>query len=114
MYYYFRIPPIIRIHNHGDRYYVFTGEEVLLFALTKLALGLNSQMLCIVIFGGSSRRWSPAYRWFIFHLYNRYYPNIIGFNGLEREVNNFPYYARKIARKFNQERYYIANNTFEW
>lgn len=34
-------------------------------------------------------------------------------NGLEREVHNFPYYARKIARNFNQERFYILNNTFE-
>ena len=111
--YYFRIPPRLRIENHGGRFYNFSGEEVFLFGLTKLALGLNTQFLCISIFGGSSRRWSPAYRWFIFHLYGRYYPNIIGFNGLEREVVNFPYYAKKIVRKFNQERYYIANNTFE-
>ena len=101
MFYHFRIPPILRIENHGGHFYNFSGEEVFLFGLTKLALGLNNQFLCISVFGGSSRRWSPAYRWFIFHLYNRYYPNIIGFNGIEREVMNFPYYARKIARKFN-------------
>ena len=113
MYHYFRIDPVLRIHNHGDRHYAFTGEEILLFSLSKIALGLNNQVLCMFIFGGCARRWSAAYKWFLFHLYDRYYPTIIGFNGLEREVQNFPYYATKIARKFNQERFYLENDTYE-
>ena len=35
----------------------------------------------------------------------------MGFQGLTREVQNFCYYATRIARGFNEERYLINNNT---
>jgi len=104
----FRIQQYMRLNG-----YYFTGEEVFIFGLTKCALGLNNRLLCLFVFGGNATKWSHAFKWFVHHLYNRYYPRIIGFNGLEREVHNFPYYARKIARKFNQERIYIRNQTYE-
>ena len=68
MYHYFKIDPQLRIHHHGDNYYSFTGQEVFLFSLTKIALGLNNQVLCMFIFGGCSRRCSAAYKWFLFHM----------------------------------------------
>ena len=104
----FNFPANIRIQG-----YRFQREEIFLFSLTKIALGLNNYQLCLLIFGGSEKKWSHAYKYFLFHLYARYYPTIIGFNGLEREVQNFPYYALKIAQKLNQERIQLRNNTYQ-
>lgn len=104
----FRLPPITRIGG-----YSITGQEMFLFSLTKMALGLNTHLLSLLIFGGSSSRWYHAYKYFLNHLVDCYYPNVLGLNGLEREVQNFPYYAKKIARKINQERIQLRNNTFE-
>ena len=42
-------------------------------------------------------------------LYDRYYATIIGCQGSEREVYNFPYYAIKVARKFNEKRFQVDN-----
>ncbi len=104
----FRLP--IRLNIDG---YWFTREEVMIFSITKIALGLNNHLLCLLVFGGSRAKWLIAYKWFLTHLYNHYYPTVIGLDGLQREVHNFPYYARKIARKFNQERIFLRNNNFQ-
>ena len=38
---------------------------------------------------------------------------MIGYQGLRREVHNFGYYAIKIARRFNEERFLVHNTTGE-
>ena len=59
----FGIPDVV--HPTGNAHYSFGGEEVFLFALTKIALGQPNTYLCDHIFGGDSRRWSYGYRWFL-------------------------------------------------
>ena len=49
----FRLPAIVRIYTAINYSYIFTGEEILLFSLTKMALGLSNQLLGMLIFGGS-------------------------------------------------------------
>ena len=46
-------------------------------------------------------------------MFDRYYDSILGIRGLLRFRDRFPQYACQIARKFNQERYYLRNNTLE-
>jgi len=67
----------------------------------------------LFVFGVNSIKQSHGFKWFMKNIYGCYHPRVIGFNGLEREVHNFPYYAKKIAKKFNQERIYVRNNTFD-
>ena len=52
---------------------------------------------------------SNAFKYFCIHLYGRYYQTIVSYQGLEREVHNFPYYATKVTQRFNQERFLVDN-----
>ena len=56
---------------------------------------------------------SNAFKWFLLTLYDRYYNTVIGYQGLIREVPNFGYYATKIARRFNEERFLVDSTTGE-
>ena len=56
---------------------------------------------------------SNAFKCFLTHLYDRYYKPVASYQGFAREVHNFPYYATKIARHFNQERFMVDNVTGE-
>ena len=104
-----RIPCARTQNNH----YLFTGEEIFLFGMAKLATGDYTDRLCCDLFGGSPRRWCGAYKWFLYHLYYRYHESVLGMNGLLRVMHRLPLYALKICRKFNQERYYLENHTLE-
>jgi len=103
----------IRVECHANNDYIFSGEAILIYGLIKLTTGMENDILCHLFFGGASRHWSSAYKWFLFYLYGRYYPNVLGVEGLVREVVNFPYYAKTICRRFNHERYYLENHTYE-
>ena len=61
----------------------------------------------------SSRKMSNAFKWFLIRLYDRYYDTVINYQGLIREVSNFPYYSTKISKRFNKERFLINNNIGE-
>ena len=78
-----------------------------------MSSGLDNLSLCALYFGGSPRRMSNAFKWFCLTLYDRYYNTVIGYQGLRREVHNFGYYAIKIARRFNEERFLVHNTTGE-
>ena len=109
----FRNQPIkIRCSETQNNYYTFSGEEIFVFSITKMCTGFDNLSLCDLFFGGSPRRWSNAYKWFLVNVYDRYYASVLSMNGLAREVQNFPYYSMKIARKFNQERFYLENHTY--
>ena len=64
------------------------------------------------VFGGSPQRWCGAYKWFLYYIYNRYYDSVLSIRRLTRLRHQFPKYATKICRKFNQDRYYLENHTF--
>ena len=74
---------------------------------------MDNLALCALYFGGSPRRMSNGFKWFCITIYDRYHTTVIGYGGLIREVHNLPYYAVKIARRFNQERFLIDNVTGE-
>ena len=101
----------VRCFDNDD--YLFNGEELFLFGLVKMATGLDTSKLCHLFFGGAPRRWSSGYKWFLNTLYEKYYPRVFGMEELVRETLNFSYYATKICNKFNQERFYIDNNTYQ-
>ena len=52
----------IRCSRTQDNYYRFSGEEVFLLGMAKLAMEDNSDKLCCDLFGGSPRRWCGAYK----------------------------------------------------
>ena len=56
---------------------------------------------------------SNAFKYFLITLYDRYYDPVISYKGLSREICNFPYYSSKIAKRFNQKRLLIDNDTGE-
>ena len=103
----------IRIHCSEGHYYRFDPEYIFLFGLVKISSGMDNLALCALYFGGSPRRMSNGFKWFCITIYDRYYTTVIGYGGLIREVHNLPYYAVKIARRFNQERFLIDNVTGE-
>jgi len=69
-----RIPAVIVT---GQRY-SFTGEEVLIISLAKLATGDPWTRLIPGFFGGDVRRWTAAFRWFVNHLFVQFYHKISG------------------------------------
>ena len=54
---------------------------------------------------------SNSFKYFCIHLYDCYYDSIVSYQGLLREVHSLPYYATKIAKRFNQERFLIDSTT---
>jgi len=58
--------------------YVFTGEEMLIICLTRLATGLSWTQLSKDVFGGNPRRWSPLFHRFVDFLFVDFYHKISG------------------------------------
>ena len=56
----------------------FTGEEVLLVSLSRIATGDPWTRLIDGNFGGEPRRWSYAFQWFINHIFTLFYHKISG------------------------------------
>ena len=71
---------------------------------------MDNEQLVDCLFGGCPRRWSNAYKWFLNYLSERY-ESILNMPGLEREKDNFPRYAKAIARKINMVRRYVDPET---
>ena len=95
---------------HQNRHYVFSKLEIFLFGSCKLYSGMDNQQLCDCLFGGSPRRWSNAYKWFLEYIDSRY-SDTLDFVGLRHEVDNFPIFAKAIARKMNTERFRVNPTT---
>ena len=66
-----------------------------------------------VLFGGSPMRMSNVFKYFCINLHDQYYDRIVRYQGFSKEVDNLPYYAMKIVRRFNQERFMVDNVTGE-
>ena len=73
---------------------------------------MDNQRLCDLCFGGCSRRWSAAIKWYVKFLEVRY-RDILNVVGLDREKENIPRFARAIARKLNMEKEFIDPETGE-
>ena len=70
--------------------------------MTRMRKGLPHTDMCTLIIGGSSKRWSPAWRWMLFYLDKRC-RNIIGHQGLLRFVDDFPQFFQAIQQKVMQD-----------
>ena len=82
-------------------------EEIFLFSLTKIAQGLKTSFLCLTHFGGNPKRFQRAFIFFLQHVDSKYYPNVLGIEGLLRFVHLFPYFARKVGEKVRRPNYYF-------
>ena len=89
-------------NGHGHSY-TMTGQEVFIFGLTKMAHGTTNRQLCEQYFGGCPTRWTFAYPYFCRYFNNRYI-NILGFEGLERFVHDFPRFSQRVAEKLNKDK----------
>jgi hypothetical protein len=87
--------------------YLFDPEEMFLYFMTRMKKGLSHTDMCNLIFGGSSKRWSPGWRWMLMYLDHRY-GNIIGHQGLTRFLDDFPRFYNAIQQKVMQD--YICHN----
>jgi len=94
--------------------YKFHPEELFLYFMTRMKKGLPHTDMCNLIFGGSPKRWSVAWRWILFYLDNRY-RDIIGHQGLLRFLDDFPRFFDSIQQRVMQDdiRHNIDGTTVE-
>lgn len=81
------------------RRYRFTGEEILIVCLARLATGDPWIRLIPNYFGGGVARWSPAFEWFINHIFVLFYHKISG-NSLAMWSSSMVEFRRVMHRKF--------------
>jgi hypothetical protein len=72
----FRMPNVVRPLVSGGRRH-FSGEEVLVVALTRIATGL-SFLAMVNIFGGNPREYSTIFHWFVEYIFTTFYHKISG------------------------------------
>jgi hypothetical protein len=94
--------------------YSFGPEELFLYLMMRMKTG-NDHTIMIKTFGGSTDRWSYAWRFLMYYLDKRY-ENIIGHQGLLRFVDNFPVFYDSISRKVQRDwirEVNVQNGTYE-
>ena len=82
--------------------YLFDPEELFLYTMMRMKTGDDHTQMCYV-FGGSTKKWSYAWRWIMIYLDKRY-ENIIGHQGLLRFVDEFPNFYSAINEKVKRAR----------
>ena len=102
----------IRVEVTPGHNYVFGRQEIFLFSFVKIYSGMDNCQLADLIFGGNPHRWTYGFKWFLWYVDERYI-HVISFSGLAGEVDNFPRYARAIARKINMQKFFIDPETGE-
>jgi hypothetical protein len=79
--------------------------------MTRMKSGLPHVAMCKDIFGGSPKRWSPAWGYMLVYLDTRYM-NIIGHQGLIRFLDDFPSFYEAIQQKvMRDELHHNHDNT---
>jgi hypothetical protein len=101
-----RLPLEIRTPNR----YLFTGEEVMIFCLTRIALGLDIVELVESKFGGNSTRWSEAFKWFVDHIYFTFYHRISG-DSMRLWIHKIDEFRRAICHKVNADPVRVQTGT---
>jgi hypothetical protein len=103
-----RIPDRIVTNNR----YSFTGEEILVVCLSKIATGLSWTQLCKDTFGGEPRRWSLGFKWFINHLFVTFYHKISG-RSIELWLGDMDNFKHAILDRLAQPAYPFEVEYFE-
>ena len=83
---------------------LFFDEEMILFGLGKLAKGLKTTVLVDNVFGGDRSRWSIGFRFFLKHVKEMVFPQLVGFEGIRRFVGQFPAFAACLEKKMEKPR----------
>ncbi|KAL7502369.1 hypothetical protein ACHAXN_000778 [Cyclotella atomus] len=92
-------------------HYLFRPEELFLYFMTRMKSGLPHVAMCKDIFGGSPKRWSPAWGYMLVYLDTRYM-NIIGHQGLICFLDDFPSFYEAIQQKvMRDELHHNHDNT---
>jgi len=92
--------------------YVFTGEEVLIVCLTRVATGMSWTQLSKDVFGGNPRRWSPAFSWFVDFLFVNFYHKISG-RSIEMWLDELDNFKQAILNRLAQPTHPIEEEQFE-
>mmetsp|Transcript_6875 Transcript_6875/g.14327 ORF Transcript_6875/g.14327 Transcript_6875/m.14327 type:complete len:290 (-) Transcript_6875:557-1426(-) len=86
--------------------YRFHPEELFLYSLTKIAKGNTSDDNVDHYFGGAYSRWCLGFPWFLYYVDERY-KDILGFQGLQRRVAEFPRFQAAIESYLMRDRTYV-------
>jgi hypothetical protein len=78
--------------------WVFTGEEVLIVCLTRIATGDAFYDFIPSKFGGAAPKWSDAFKWFIEHVFHTFYHKITG-NSMLQWTDHINFFRSVIANK---------------
>jgi hypothetical protein len=78
--------------------HIFTGEEVLLVALTRIATGDAFYDFVPSKFGGPAAKWSDAFKWFINQIFFTFYHKITG-NSMLQWIDHIDYFRTVIGNK---------------
>lgn len=89
------IPNTVILSNRSK----FTGEEIFLFSLNRMAYPSRLSEQALEVFGRESSQWSRAYKWFINHMYTTKCHLL--FDNIEWWSNYLDSFARIIERKMN-------------
>jgi hypothetical protein len=90
----------------------FTGEEVLIVCLMRLATGDPWTRLIPQNFGGDIRQWSGAFSWFCNHLFVLFYHKISG-QSIEMWVGEIESFKQAILYHLAQPAYPFKREYFE-
>jgi hypothetical protein len=90
------LEPDVRLYYHGNKYYEFSVEELLIYTLRKMTTGWTHKDLTTE-FGGCSTRWGRGYTWFIKYL-DQCFARVIGPNGIDMWASQFPYFVEQIRQ----------------
>jgi len=96
---FFQLPEVYRVPNGGpgEKEYVFTREEVMLFVLKQVREGHSYvEMVKFAEFGGDSRKWSQLMKKFLSDV-DPILADYANYRLLERYKDHFPLFATKIA-----------------
>ncbi|MGH3054609.1 MAG: hypothetical protein ACRDL7_06480, partial [Gaiellaceae bacterium] len=79
------------------RRYIFRSEELLIYMLLFMKMGVNKVKLESMM-GKEARRYGYGYSWLVHYLDERY-RHVIGPNGIRRWIDQFPEFAEVIRKK---------------
>jgi hypothetical protein len=94
-----------------EQRYRFSGEEILIVCLAKVATGDTWTRLIPGYFGGDVRRWSKGFRWFVDHLFTTFYHKISG-ESIELWLGQIEVFKQAILNHLTQPAHPIERDLF--
>jgi hypothetical protein len=79
----------------------FSGEEILLVSLARIATGDPWIQLIKGYFGGEPRRWCYAFKWFVNHLFTLFFNKILG-HSIEMWLPEMQHFKQLIVERLRK------------